>query len=536
MEDPPPTLTIEEILNGMQNPAAYPHPVHSLHYAQTHCSCVFLTGETVYKVKKPVNFGFLDYSTLERRHHFCEQEVALNRRLCPDIYLDVVPITRRERQITVGGSGEPVEWAVRMRQMRESEMLSARLATDTVSRAEIEKIARLLADFHACADCAPAIRAFGDLEVIRSTFQMTLDVMDKVAREALPAEMRQAIRGGLEDFLCREERLLKTRRDEGKTRACHGDLRAQNICLDPRFQDGIQIFDCIEFNEEFRYIDVAADIAYLAADLDFAGRADLREALIDTYRKATGDETLLRVLPAYQSYRAIVRGNIALLAAAEPEIPEDEHQRQRALADAAYDLAFSTLYPRPRPALLITVGLSGSGKSALAQELSRRLPAVRLASDHIRKELAGVSETTTLTTDHYTQEQRGNVYEELRRRAVTYLQRGEHTLLDATFLSETERGAAGELARSQKADFWIVECLCPDSVIRERLQTRQETPNASDADLAVYEQQRQTFQPLQLSETNGPATTHLLIETDQPLPQSAREVVRRFATRGAPCG
>ncbi len=524
-----PTTDIRQVIEDLQDPAAYPHPVETVHVVQTHVSCVFLTGDYAYKVKKPVDFGFLDYSTLTKRRRFCRQELELNRRLCPDLYLDVVPITQQNGRLQVGGAGEPVEWAVKMLQLREAEMLPQRLQAGTVGPAQIERIAYTLADFHARAAGGEDLRAFGSPQRIAATIAGTLDVMDRVAQDTLSVAARVTLRSYLEMFECREAELLRQRMLRDRTRNCHGDLRLQNICLDARYDDGLQIFDCIEFNEEFRYIDVAADLAYLAMDLDLAGHADLRGSLVRTYRKASGDSDLLRILPYYQVYRACVRGNIALLAASEEEIAASERQVQREIAAAAYDLALCYACRRPGPGLLITAGFSGSGKSLLARELCHRLPAVLLSSDQVRKELAGVAATQSLGSEHYRQTQRTGVYAELRRRAGAYLQQGETVLLDATFLSAQERAAAADLAARHGAEFWLLECQCPDAVIRQRLCLRGQDANASDAGLAVYEAQIRSYRPMTLPALDGlKLARHLTVDTDQPIAEAAHQVVNRF--------
>ncbi|HZT44369.1 MAG TPA: AAA family ATPase [Chthonomonadaceae bacterium] len=518
-----PSLGLSRLLVDLSDPAAYPHPADTVRVLQTHISCIFLAGDYAYKIKKPVDFGFVDYGALDRRRSFCEQEIRLNRRLCPDVYLDVVPITVSYGQLYAGGKDIPVEWAVQMRRLRDRDMLPARLALGTLGRPQIERIAQRLAAFHAQAATDERIRAFGTPQAIAQTMTMTLNVMDRNATAPSLEEPRQAIRRYLAGFLQAETDLLCRRMQEGRTRDGHGDLRLQNICLDPRYGDGIQIFDCIEFNDALRYIDTAADVAYLAMDLDLAGRADLRESLVDDYEVASGDTTLRQVLPFYLAYRACVRGNIALLAAGEAEMPAPEREVQRAMAATAYDLAWSYSRQRERPALLLTAGFSGSGKSALAAEVCRRLPAVLLSSDLVRKEMAGIPATMRLEAAGYALTQRTAVYEEMRRRAGVHLERGENVLLDATFLSRSERAAAGDLAAACGADLWLLECRCPDAVIRHRLQERADKPGISDADLAVYEGQRRCYDPISAEEARV-----LTVDTDRPVEEAAHQVIREF--------
>lgn len=530
METRPSVPSLDQLMRLLRDPAAYPQPVESVDLVQTHISCVFLTGEYAYKVKKPVDFGFLDYHTLPRRHLWCEQEVRLNRRLCPDIYLEALPITLDAGRLRVGGSGKPVEWTVRMKQLHAEDMLPQRLSA--ITGEEITRLAARIAAFHRSALSDEAIRAYGTRAVIADTIGVTLQTMDRVSRETQSAPARQALRSYLEKFLEAHADLFARRVQEKRIRDCHGDLRMQNICLDARYDAGIQIFDCIEFNDSFRYIDTAADIAYLAMDLDLAGRADLCADLMEHYTREMEDRSLAQILPFYLVYRAVVRGNIALLASLESEIPQSERQAQRDLATTAYDLARSYAMRRRRPALFITVGFSGSGKSALARELVRRLPAVHLSSDRMRKACAGVPAGTRLETAQYTAFRRAEVYRALRERARGYLAQGRHVLLDATFLAPQEREAAAWLARDNDAEFWILECQAPDTLIRQRLQARTTDPNASDADLQVYEQQRCDYckaGPL-LPPISAPSL-YLQIDTSRAAAENAHCIAERFAAQ-----
>ena len=522
---------IERLIADLSEPTAYPHPVQAIRVVQTHISCVFLTGEYAYKIKKPVDFGFLDYRTLQSRRVFCEQELTLNRRLCPDLYLNLTPVTEKNGQFVFGGVGEPVEWAVRMRQLREEDMLSARLQAGTVGVPEIERIARVLAAFHNRAAAGLEIRDWGRHGVVSRTIFNTLRTMETLAGNLVSRPARAAIRGYMQSFLERNPELFHKRMDEGALRDCHGDLRSQNICLDSRFDGGIQIFDCIEFNQEFRYIDIAADLAYLAMDLDLCGRADLRRVLVDSYTRAHPVESLREILPFYETYRAVVRGNIALFAANEPEIPEPERTAHRAVAAAAYDLAGCCARKRSGPALLITAGLSGSGKSGLAKELARRLPAIVLSSDAVRKERAGVASGVRLTESHYSSAERAEVYSELFRRAACRLAQGEHVLLDGTFLSAPERSAARQVALNAGAEFWMLECRCPDAEIRRRLSLRKSRACASDAGVEVYERQIHSNPPIDPFECDeGRNQFHVVVDTSVSIQQSAAVAAARFAS------
>lgn len=524
----PTSPNLESLIRALQDPRAYPHPVAPVRVVQTHVSCVFLTGEYVYKVKKPVDFGFLDYGTLEQRLRCCQREVELNRRLCPEVYLGVVPIGWEAGRLRVGAPLPAVEWAVRMRQLPEADLLSARLAAGSVSREHIERLADLLAEFHARAQTSPEINAFGTPEAVSRNVEENFAVTEPRVGSALPRDHFEAIRDYTRRFLRERRALFLERLSAGRVRDGHGDLRAQNICLFAGLGGGIQLLDCIEFNDRFRFGDVASDLAYLAMDLDLAGRADLRQVLVDRYVACANDPGLRSILPFYACYRAHVRGKIALLMAAEPEVPPPERRSQERLAAAAFDLSRSYAERRERPALLITVGYSGSGKSALAHELARRLPAVRLASDAVRKELAGPPGASSLSPEHYTAEARKAIYGELRARARRYLPWGEHVILDATFLDPEERRQAAAVAADVSAEAWLIECRCPDPVIRRRLERRKRVRQASDAGIAVYEAQLRTFSSFCITETELSLWRRVRLRTNQPARRTARQFLREF--------
>lgn len=498
---------------------------------QTHGSVVFLAGEWAYKVKKPVNFGFLDYSTLDRRERLCRREVELNARLCPEVYLGVVPVVQDDdagQRWVIGVTGDPrpvVEWAVRMRRLPEEWMLPVRLPC--LSPPEVERLARVLARFHAAVETNDTIRRFGAPAVLRQNSLENFAVLQQAVPTLLPAGQLAAIRDWTENFLATCDGLFRARMAGGRIRDGHGDLRLQNICMAPGIQDGLQIFDCIEFNDRFRFEDVAADLAYLAMDLDLAGRTDLRTAVVRAYFRESGDIGLEAVLPFYLGYRACVRGKIAFLASEEAEIAAEERARHRDLARAAFDLARSYTVPPVSPELWILVGYSGSGKSVLARELCRRMPAVRLSSDAVRKELAGVPATGRLRPDQYADAPRARVYAELRTRAARYLREGRHVVLDATFLDPGERTAAAELATSAGIRLRAIVCRCPDPVIRERLASReQERRDASDAGIAVYEAQMREH-PLPQGPPSPEADFHG-VDTARPPHEVAREILQAF--------
>jgi len=307
-------------------------------------SFVFLTGDYVYKVKKPVNLGYLDYTTLEKRHFFCHQELELNRRLCPDAYLAVVPITmslrgakRRSNLLRIEGQGKAIEYAVKMKQLPQDRMMDVLLPQGQVTQEMVARVAERLVGFHQKAETNQKIAAFGKLDVIRQNTDENFAQTEKyIGISIAPAEYSR-IKNYTDDFIQNNASLFDKRIKEGRIKDCHGDLHAAHIC----FIDGICIYDCIEFNDRFRYCDVTSEIAFLAMDLDRYQRADLSKHLVNTYVELSHDEELLKLLNFYKCYRAYVRGKVESFKLDDPYIPEEEKAEVLAVAQSYFELAKS---------------------------------------------------------------------------------------------------------------------------------------------------------------------------------------------------
>ena len=310
-------------------PSSYPHSVGDTQLVQTHISFVILAGEYVYKWKKPVNFGFVNFSTLARRKHFCEEELRLNRRLCPEIYLGLTWVSREGGTFRLHGNGEIVEYGVKMARLPEEAMMSQVLAAGGVRREHLDTLVSILVPFYRQADGGERVRANGRAEAVaHNIFDNFAQTARFVGGPALGTGRFAAIKAYAEQFLAREE-LFAERIAAGAVRDCHGDLYSGNICL----ADRISIFDCIEFNENLRFIDYAADVAFLAMDLDFHGYTGLSKYFIDRFIALSGDPGLLKMLNFYKCYRAYVRGKVGVLTAADPGV--DQHAAEAALATAA---------------------------------------------------------------------------------------------------------------------------------------------------------------------------------------------------------
>ncbi|MDG4475684.1 hypothetical protein [Thiovibrio frasassiensis] len=327
--------SLPPFIQALLKPEAYPHPAPEISLVQTHISYVLLAGSFVYKIKKPVDFGFLNFTTLEKRKHFCEQELLLNRRLCPSLYLGLVPITLQDAAFSLDGPGTPVEYAVKMARMPEERMMAKVIDRGELSKETLDRIIAILVPFYAKAESTPAIAAFGTAQAVSVNVLENFDqTQGFIGCPALSREQFEAISGYARAFLSTEE-LFAERIKAGRVRDCHGDLYSANICL----ANGIYIYDCIEFNERFRYCDVASDVAFLAMDLDFHDLSDLSDYFIEQFCQAAEDHTLLPMLNFYKCYRAFVRGKIGLFTAHAPEVDPATAENCLALAKKYFTLA-----------------------------------------------------------------------------------------------------------------------------------------------------------------------------------------------------
>ena len=314
---------------------AYPENPGHIELVQTHISFVFLTENYVYKVKKPVNFGFLDFETLEKRRFFCEKELMLNRRLCPDMYLEVTPINQKGINIKIKGTGKTVEYALKMRRLPQDKIMTKLLEENKVGTKLIDQIAKIIAEFHAKAETNEQISEIGSLATVKTNWDENFDQTLNVIGKTISRENFEFIRGKVNTFIDKNKVLFDKRTAEGKVRDCHGDIHSGNIFI----ADKIYIFDAIEFNERFRYSDVAADMAFLAMDLDFKGRTDLCEFFVKKYGEYSKDEELLRLLPFYKCYRAYVRGKVVGFKLGDPNVCDKEKAEATQEAKAYMKLA-----------------------------------------------------------------------------------------------------------------------------------------------------------------------------------------------------
>ena len=326
-------LVQKQVVDALMKPEAYDEDPGEIELVQTHISFVFLTRRFVYKVKKAVNLGFLDFTTLEKRRFFCEKELELNRRLCGDMYLEVVPINKAD-SIKIKGAGETVEYAVKMKRMPQEKMMNKLLEENKVDTKLIDRIARIIADFHSKAETNKRISEFGSSS-IETNWKENFEQTEEFVGVTLSAEDFKLIRGKINAFMKNNVLLFEKRKTEGRIRDCHGDVHSGNIFV----TNGIYIFDAIEFNERIRFTDVAADVAFLAMDLDFRERPNLSSFFVERYVEYSGDRELMRLLPFYKCYRAYVRGKVTSFELKDPNVSGEEKKSAKKEAKAYFKLA-----------------------------------------------------------------------------------------------------------------------------------------------------------------------------------------------------
>lgn len=482
------------MVTSLRDPAAFPHPVDTVRVVETHLSTVLLAGEYAYKLKKPVDLGFADFSTLERRRAACDDEVRLNRRTAESIYLGVVPVTRGAGEIglRLGGAGEAIDYAVHMRRFDEASRADRLAASGRLDAALIDRLALAIADLHARCAMAPPDSAFGSPDSIRYWAASNSGELRRLVGEA-DAGRVAGLEAWAEGEFARRAPLFAERRARGFVRECHGDLHLGNVV-----QLGAELvpFDCIEFNAELRFIDVLSDLAFTWMDLVDHGLPQLAARLLNRYLEATGDYAGLATLRFYAVYRALVRSKVALLRRAQPGAAAAGEAR-----DCERYLRVAETLAQPAPALLVLAsGVTGSGKTTVAQHLLERLGAVRVRSDVERKRLAGLApedhSQARIGAPLYDTQATRLTYEQLARSAAAIVGAGFPAIVDATFLKQAERRVFRGLAQRLGAKFAIVACTAAASALRERVAARATLgADASDATAQVLAAQLASVEP-----------------------------------------
>jgi aminoglycoside phosphotransferase family enzyme/predicted kinase len=495
------------LLDDLRRPEAYPVPRPSqVTQVTTHISWVFLTDREVWKLKRPVDYGFVNYTMLERRRRCCEDEVRLNRRLAPDVY-GVVPVRLGPQGHGFGADGEIVDYAVRMRRLADEQSAEALLRRRALTPDQLTRLAERLARFFADAAPAPeagAIEAICD-NVVENFVQVGPFVGRFVSRETF-----DAVRAWQLGVLERESGRFRGRVKQGRIRDGHGDLRLEHVY----FEDAEPVvIDCVEFNERLRCGDAAADVAFLAMELTARSRADLAERFLAAFAGASDDHDLYGVVDFYAGYRAWVRGKVAAFLAADPSTPPEKAARKAEEAQSLFSLARSYAEARPgAPRVIAVGGLIGSGKSTLAEALGRAVGVPVVSSDRVRKALARVRATERAPAGAYSAAFSARTFDEVFRRAAVVLESGRGVVLDATFRERALRLHARDLAQRHGRRFLFVETICDEVTLRERLRRRAAGPSISDAGEALLERVRADFEPV----TELGASEHVRVDTTGP--------------------
>jgi aminoglycoside phosphotransferase family enzyme/predicted kinase len=493
-------MDLDELIAALSLPSAYLHPVSEVEVRQTHISAVFLAGPYAFKLKKPVKLAFLDFSTLEKRKHFCEEEVRLNRRLAADTYLGVVPIVATSEGVRVESDGEVLDWAVKMRRLPETATLLERLRRSEVGTADVEAIGERIASFHRSAETSERIARFGRFEGVS---RIILDVLDQSVPHrgrTVSESVHRRVRELIENTLDRFHDLIDSRAARKMPRDTHGDLHLDHIYLFPeREPPGNQVIvDCIEFNERFRFTDPIADSAFPVMDFVFRGRRDLAKSFADAYIRSSGDDEGAALLPLYTAYRATVRGSVEGLLLEEKEVPQAERQAALPRARAHWLLALGELEePARKPCLVMVGGLPGTGKSSVAAGLAERAGFSVIRSDVVRKELAGLpgdpQKQAMLLPAMYSADWTERTYAECLHRAEALLFEGKRVLIDATFREERQRRLFLDAAVRSGVPAAFLMCETTPAMVRRRLEQRR--GDVSDADWSIYLEFARAWEP-----------------------------------------
>lgn len=479
-------------ISQLLSPEAYPEKTYAVFMRQTHISLLFFTDSHVFKIKKPVNLGFLDFSNVEKRKFFCNEEIRLNRRLAPDIYLDVQEVRcDKQGRVSIDGTGEVIDYAVKMVRMPEDRMMARMLDRGDVTVEQIDQLADLVAGFHEKAERGGRIADFGSVEAIRKNWRDNLEQTKVCIGKTISLQDHTLISAWVDETIAAKQELFESRVKDGFIRDCDGDLHTENICLDEK----IHVFDCIEFNEAFRFSDTAADVAFLVMDLEYHGRRDLAERFIHEYLRKSGDSGLAAVLPLYLANRAFIRGKVESIRLNDPMFSDEEKQEAALRAKRFFRLARGYALRGKLPlTMFMTCGPSGCGKTVLASELAFQLGVAHFSSDLERKKLAGISPTER-GADIYGAQWNAATYARLTELATAELAAGRTAVVDATFIKKEHRAPLISLAAKYAASVFI---LCPVSnemLIKTRLEERMQTDDSvSDGTFEVYRRQNSVFE------------------------------------------
>lgn len=494
-----------KLIQSMLDPVSYIDAVHNCRLVETHISWVILTDSFVYKIKKPVNFGFLDFSSLEKRKYYCYEELRLNRRLAPDIYLAVVSITGTVENPIVGGDGEAIEYAVKMLPFQQQFQLDRLLEKNELQPQVIDAFAQTIAEFHHDAAIANESASFGNPAEVRRPVEENYFQIRQCIHDVHSLKLLDNLEIWEKKQFDKLESLFLLRKKQGFIRECHGDLHLRNLAL---YNNKPLVFDCIEFNENLRWIDVMSDVAFLVMDLQDREQIEFAQRFLNRYLECSGDYAGIGVLPFYLVYRAMVRAKVAGLRLGQDGITAEETKAAQSELNMYLELA-QTYTMRSSPKLIITYGMSASGKSSVSKVLLEKLNAVRIRSDLERKRIYGLLQRTTtsacgvsadasMADKMYTSEATMTTYRYLAELTGKIVNAGFSVIVDATFLDKKYRDDFENLAKVRKIPYIILQFFASLDTLRQRILNRKE--DISDADMSVLENQIINFKPLSSAE------------------------------------
>lgn len=519
-------MTHSLLIEAMKKPDFYSHHPAEVELIETHISYVFIAGNLVYKVKKPVKFDFLDFTTLGKRKFFCKEEVKLNKRLAPDTYLGIIAISLDARgNITLDEGVKIIDYAVMMKKLPADRMLKTLLSRRQADGKTMDNLAKRIAIFHQNAQTGGHIDEMGDIENIRHNSKENLTETLRYINVTIPEYQYKFINDYTEKFLADHKALFKKRIADHKIRDCHGDLHLDHICI----ADEIIIFDCIEFNERFRCGDVAEDVAFLTMDIDFNGYSQYADAFMEAYIRYSGDTDLPALLNFYRCYYAYVRGKVTSFRLDEEELQEFERGQIIETATKYFNLAYTYAARLDKPVLILTAGLMGSGKSYQARELAAHLGAEIIRTDILRKELFDMKPTERRYENFgkgiYSDDISRLIYDKICEVADQKIRQGKPVIIDASFKKRTERQKAVEMAKKLGVRFYILECICPDKITKQRLEKRiQDNDNTSDGRWELFQEQKKDFDAI----NEVTADSYFKIDTSDNPEASRQEIIRKI--------